>query len=130
MYLKASKTDPFRVGVNIYVGSTGNTLCPVTAVLHYMVARGQGNGPFFRIEDGAPLTRMKFVDKVKEALSQAGVDCTTYLGHSFRIGAATTVLLNGESVTPPSRCWVGGKVAPIRSTSRPHGNSWHPTPAA
>lgn len=97
VYLKASKTDPFRVGVNIYVGRTGNILCPVTAVLHYMVARGQGTGPFFRFEDGAPLTRMKFVDKVKEALSQAGVDCTAYSGHSFRIGAATTAAKRGIS---------------------------------
>lgn len=95
VYLKASKTDPFRLGVNIYVGRTGNTLCPVTAVLHYMVARGQDKGPFFRFEDGAPLTRMKFVDKVKEALSQAGVDCTAYSGHSFRIGAATTAAKGG-----------------------------------
>ena len=26
--LKASKTDPFRVGVDIFVGKTGNELCP------------------------------------------------------------------------------------------------------
>ena len=49
VYLTASKTDPFRVGVNIYVGRTGNVLCPVTAVLDYMVASGQGTGPFFRM---------------------------------------------------------------------------------
>ena len=73
VYLKASKTDPFRVGVRVYVGRTGNTLCPVTAVLHYMVARGQGSGPFFKFENGTPLMRIKFVDKVKEALSIAGM---------------------------------------------------------
>ena len=97
VYLKASKTDPFRVGVHIYVGRTGNTLCPVIAVLHYMVARGRGSGPFFKFENGTPLTRMKFVDKVKEALSLAGVDCTAYSGHSFRIGAATTAAERGIS---------------------------------
>ena len=62
-----------------------------------MVARGQGSGPFFRFENGTPLTRMKFVDKVKEALSLAGVDCTAYSGHSFRIGAATTAAKRGIS---------------------------------
>ena len=97
VYLKASKTDPFRVGVHIYVGRTGNTLCPVTAVLYYMVARGRSSGPFFKFENGTPLTRMKFVDKVKEALSVAGVDCTAYSGHSFRIGAATTAAERGIS---------------------------------
>ena len=90
VYLKASKTDPFRVGVHISLGRTGNTLYPVTAVLHYMVARGRGSGPFFKFEHGTPLMCMKFADKVKEALSLAGVDCTAYSGHSFRTGAATT----------------------------------------
>ena len=31
--LKASKTDPFRSGVNIFVGRTGDSLCPVAAAL-------------------------------------------------------------------------------------------------
>ena len=40
---------------------------------------------------------MKFLDKVKEALSQAGMDCTAYSGHSFRIGTATTAAKWGIS---------------------------------
>lgn len=52
----ASKTYPFRVGVDIFVGRTGNSLCPVTAVLAYKVARGSGPGPFARFSDGKPLT--------------------------------------------------------------------------
>lgn len=57
----------------------------------------QGIGPFFRFEDRAPLTCMKFLDKVKEALSQAGVDCTAYSRHSFRTGTATTAAKRGIS---------------------------------
>ena len=34
--LKASKTDPCRKGINIYVGSTGNNLCPIAAILAYL----------------------------------------------------------------------------------------------
>ena len=30
--IKHSKTDPFRRGVMVYLGSTGKTLCPVAAV--------------------------------------------------------------------------------------------------
>ena len=41
---------------------------------------------------------MKFVDKVKKALSLAGVDCTAYSGHSFRIGAAITVVKQGINI--------------------------------
>ena len=55
--LKASKTDPFRVGINIFVGRADNRLCPVTAILSYVVERGAGSGPFFRFQDGRPLTR-------------------------------------------------------------------------
>ena len=79
-----------------YVGRTGNILCPVTAVLHYMTIRGQVSGPFFIFEDGAPLVQ-NFVDKVKEALSQAGVDCSAYSGYSFCIAAATTAAKQGIS---------------------------------
>ena len=86
VHLKASKTDPFRVGVNIFVGK----LCPVTAVLSYMVARGDWPGPFSRFQDGKPLTRARFVSKVKETLTVAGVDSVAYSGHSCRSGAATT----------------------------------------
>ena len=89
--LKTSKTDPFRVGVNIYVGRTGNLLCPVTAILRYMVARGVGAGPFFRFENRTPLTRMMFVYKVKEALT------ILHTRGSFRSGAATTAVEQGIS---------------------------------
>ena len=39
--IKQSKTDPFRKGVQIIVGATGDSLCPVAAVLQYLVIRGQ-----------------------------------------------------------------------------------------
>ena len=32
---------------------------------------------------------------VKDILAKAGIDCTRYNGHSFRIGAATTALAKG-----------------------------------
>ena len=45
--LKASKTDPFRQGVVLYLGATGRELCPVAAVLSLMVARGNSGGLLF-----------------------------------------------------------------------------------
>ena len=59
--IKASKTDPFHVGVTIYVGATGKWLYPVAAVLAYMVQRGSGGGPLFQISDGWYLTRPQFI---------------------------------------------------------------------
>ena len=34
--IKASKTDPFRKGVVVYLGRTDNDLCPVGAVAAYL----------------------------------------------------------------------------------------------
>ena len=53
--IKASKTDPFRQGVSVYLGRTGNTLCPLVAMLSYLAARGTEPGPLFRLKDGRPL---------------------------------------------------------------------------
>ncbi len=90
VHLKSSKTDPFRVGVDVVVGKTGNALCPVVAVLNYLIIRGSGPGPLFRFQDGKPLTRARLVEQIREALQRSGVDGTPYSGHSFRSGAATT----------------------------------------
>lgn len=93
--VKASKTDPFRQGVDVYVGCTKDELCPVRAVLAYMAARGAEQGPLFRWEDGRYLTREAFVVAVRQALSEGGLDSRNYAGHSFRIGAATTAARQG-----------------------------------
>jgi len=71
------KTDPFQLGVDVFVDRTGNELCPVAAVLAYMVKRGPGPGPFFTFQDGKPLTRHRFVARVREALT-AGIDCSPH----------------------------------------------------
>lgn len=93
--LKASKTDPFRRGVTVIIGGTGDSICPVAAVLGYMVQRGPGNGPLFKFADGRYLTRDRLVVAVRGALSTAGHDPSAYAGHSFRIGAATTAAQRG-----------------------------------
>ena len=95
--IKASKTNPFRLGVEIFVGKTVNALCPVSAVLTYMANRGPGPGPLFRFVNGSPLTQACLVTKEKEAISAAGIDPTPYSGHSFRSGAATTAAKQGIS---------------------------------
>ena len=43
--LKHSKTDPFRRGVSIYLGTTENNLCPVKGILPYLAMRGSCSGP-------------------------------------------------------------------------------------
>ena len=45
--------------------------------------------------EGRPLTREVFVSKVREALSEAGLDPLKFAGHSFRIGAPSTAVSQG-----------------------------------
>ena len=90
IHLKRSKTDPFRHGVDIYLGRTGRDLCPVAALLAFMAVRPAINGALFVFANGTPLTRDRLVEAVRCALRKAGVPATGYSGHSFRIGAATT----------------------------------------
>ena len=82
--IKQSKTDPFRKGVALFVGRTGTTLCPIAALLDYLVVRGSAPGPLFSFADGRLLTRSRFVEKVRDGLKRAGIDQTKYCGHSFR----------------------------------------------
>ena len=94
-YIKASKTDPFWKGVTVYLGTTGLDLCPVAAMLNYMVRRGKQPGPIFLYQDHRPLTRARLVAELRDALQAAGFDSRKFAGHSFRIGAATTASLQG-----------------------------------
>ena len=50
-----SKTDPFHKGIDLFVGATGNDLCPVTAVLDFLQERGTEPGPLFLFADDASL---------------------------------------------------------------------------
>lgn len=93
--LKASKTDPFRKGVEIVLGRTQNALCPVSALLSYLALRGSRPGFLFLFADGRPLTKSRFIQQIREALSQLGIDSSKYAGHSFRIGAATAAGAHG-----------------------------------
>ena len=95
IHIKASKTDPFRKGVYVYLGKTGNELCPVMAMAAYMAVRGRLSGPFFHFVSGTPLSRELFVRHVTDALCPYDVDVKDYSGHSFRIGAATAASAAG-----------------------------------
>ncbi len=121
--IKASKTDPFRVGVDIFVGRTGTPLCPVAALLIYMAERGEGQGPLFRFRDGRPLTRTRFVAKVKGALTTAGVDKLATLDIVSELGQRQQQR-NKASVMQQSRCWEGGRVMPTNYILGPQENNW------
>ena len=50
----------------------------------------------FHFSDGTPLTKSKFVERLRALLCQEGtVLMDLYAGHSFRVGAASTTAANG-----------------------------------
>ena len=52
VFIKQSKTDLFRRGINLFVGRTSSDLCPVMALLNYLVVRGPREGSLFMFSDG------------------------------------------------------------------------------
>ena len=99
LHIKVSKTDQFRQGSTVVLGSTGADICPVAAIVDYLQFRGSSPGPLFQMEDGKPLRRKLFTTQVQQTLSLAGFDPSLFNGHSFCIGAATTANLVGVPET-------------------------------
>ena len=97
MNLKCSKTDPFGEGASIFILRTRNDLCPVVALLAWLIRRGNSPGPLFRFASGKNLTCDLFVKHLWEAIQAAGIDRTGFSGHSFHSGAATTAANFGVS---------------------------------
>ena len=77
------------------MGRTGQEICPVLALLSYLVRRGHQPGPLCVFRDGRPLSRQRLINSVNQALSRYGVNISGVTGHSFRIGAATAAARAG-----------------------------------
>ena len=92
MAIKQSKTDPFRKSIHLFIGRTQSDLCPVRALLNYLVVRGTKEGPLFLFPDGSYLTWQRLVATVRGW--KAGLDAE-YSGHSFCIGAASAAAKAG-----------------------------------
>jgi hypothetical protein len=69
-------------GTEVLIGLTGDDLCPVSATQEYVARRAVGGG---RVS----LSKPRFVELVRSALTRAGVPVGGFSGHSFCIGAAT-----------------------------------------
>ena len=95
VFLRRSKTDQYGRGTEVFLGATGDEICPVEAVRTNVARRGTSPGAFFQLQSGAPLTKAKFVESVRSALTRAGIPQTGYSRHSFRIGAATVAAQAG-----------------------------------
>ena len=109
VFLRRSKTDR---GIEVFIGSTGDDLCPISATREYVARRGTSPGAFFRSAGGVPLSKPRFVELVRSALTRVGVPVSGFSGHSFRIGAATAASQAGipDSVIQASGGSRGGSL--------------------
>ena len=98
LYLRASKTDPYRKGVHIPIFAN-EKLCPVSSMFQFVQMRiSQGayvSDPLFVDFNGTVLTRHQFISYLHHLLCHLGVDTNKYSGHSFCIGAATAAASAG-----------------------------------
>ena len=97
IHIKQSKTDTTRKGTHIVLGLTGKEVCPVKAILPYLVCRGSKPGPLFVTADNHYLTQPLFRSKLHSLLAQIGLSADQFNTHSFQIGAATTADAAGLS---------------------------------
>jgi len=85
--IKHSKTDQGAAGVRLILGKTDDDLCPVSALMEYLSRRGDSPGALFQWDNRVSLSKTKFVEAVRQALTAAGLPAKDYsgLGLSLRI---------------------------------------------
>ena len=83
LYIKKSKTDPFRQGCTIKIWKNMNTLCPVHNLRLYYYS-SMAEGPLFKFRNGSYLTRDTLSYLIQQCIPNANLNT-----HSFRIGGAS-----------------------------------------
>ena len=94
VHVTCSKTDPFSMGCDTYVGRSECSVCPIRTFGDFLALRGSSEGPLFTFSGGRPLTRQQLSSTVHSILHSAGYT-GSYSGHSFRIGGTTTAAGRG-----------------------------------
>ncbi|XP_052071362.1 uncharacterized protein LOC127709732 [Mytilus californianus] len=99
--LRTSKTDPFRVGVDITINEN-DIFGPVHVMNKYLKYRLQmgalASFPLFvesEFDLSRPLSRETFINYLRQLLIRLGYRESDFCGHSFRIGAATSAAAAG-----------------------------------
>lgn len=98
IYLAISKTDKFGNGTILHICPQENQkVCPVVPLLDYIKFRPLVEGPLFCHFDGRPLSKYQFSTLLKKSLAVLGLAEANFKSHSFRIGMATTLVMEGMS---------------------------------
>jgi hypothetical protein len=82
--------------VTLILRASSSELCPVAALITFVRARGNKDGPLFAYPDGSGVSRSMFTSCLKTCLARTG-DTDSITAHSFRIGGATYASMCGFS---------------------------------
>ena len=74
-----------------------SNISPATTISQFLDVRGTIPGPLFAYMDGTPMLRREFDLSLKHLLELCNLSSKVFKGHSFRIGAATSAALRGDS---------------------------------
>lgn len=91
IYLRIQKTRQHGPPHPIELQATGTSTCPLRALHLFVPDEIPPEAPLFTLESGAPLTRQKLSDLLRQCLG-AG-----HTSHSLRIGLATSAAATGAS---------------------------------
>jgi site-specific recombinase XerD len=101
--LPRSKTDQRGEGRKIGIPRGRGRICPVQAVVDWMVHLGAAEGALFRqVNKAGEIVSEQFSDRsvaniIKHYARKAGLDAASYSGHSLRAGLATSAAQHGIS---------------------------------
>jgi hypothetical protein len=90
LHLPQSKTDPFRLGVDVQFAASGAEICPLEVIIPLMSDWRNHDGPAFQ-DRGRPIHRDQVISFLRSLLSAEGIDPNQYAGHSFRKGGAQSL---------------------------------------
>jgi hypothetical protein len=94
LHLVASKTDPYRHGVDITIAANDSPTDPLSAMSAVEeLTPADASAPLFMMDNGSPLARDQLIRRFRSALAAAGLNADSYNGHSFRKGGAQSLAL-------------------------------------
>jgi hypothetical protein len=97
IYLRKSKTNQDGKKVVIEIFPLDSIVCPVKALTSYLSNRPTVPSILLCHKDNSPLTRYQFGAVLTKTLQALNIDTLGYKSHSFRIGAASWLALQGTS---------------------------------
>ena len=74
-----------------------SSTCPVKRLVEYIHHRGNRHGPLFVKRNGKAFSRAEFLSLLGKVMKASGISQCGYNTHSFRIGGATYMALQGYS---------------------------------